>query len=197
MRVLGIIVIVIFLTSCKRASMSREEYITYMNNSEKLCVVKEFNGIQYKAKIQPPELLTLKNSDVEIKTNSDFKKELEYFKDKINFVFIIEDVDKNNTVVKSTVFNKERYAAILAYANTDLKKDLLLIQNGDTLYCSVFHLEPANSIQPVLRLSLGFSNLNAQNKDYTLIFNDNIFSNGPLKFRYAKGLFEQLPELKL
>ena len=197
MRFIGIILLVLTFNSCKRTTLSMEEYFKYLNSNEKFSVTKEFNGILYKLKLQPPELMTLRNSKDQIKNTNDFHTELEYYKDKLNFVFLIEDASKNVGKVKSAVFNKQLYATILEYANTDLKKDLRLIQNGDTLYCAAIHLESANSLQPVIRLSLGFTNLDPNNKNYTLVFNDNIFNNGPLKFNYSSTLFDQLPELKM
>lgn len=197
MRIVGIILVVLILCSCKRSSLSREEYVKYFNSNDKFSVTREFNGILYKLKVQPPEILAFKNAEDQIRNKQDFDKELAYYKDKLNFVFLIEDASKNDGKVKSTVFNKQLYATILEYANTELRNDLKLIKNGDTLYCSAIHLESANSLQPVIRLSLGFTNLDPQNKDFTLVFNDNMFNNGPIKFSYSSTLFDQLPELKM
>lgn len=197
MRFLGIVLMLVIFASCKRAALSRDEYIKYINTEEDFCVTREFNGVSYKLKLQPPELLTLKNSPEQINNNEDFEKSLEYFKDKLNFIFLIEDASKVDVKVKSAVFDKQIYASVLKYANTELRNDLKLIQNGDTLICSVVHLESANSLQPVIRLSLGFTDLDPLNKNYTLVYNDRMFQNGPIKFNYSSTLFERMPELKM
>jgi hypothetical protein len=105
--------------------------------------------------------------------------------------------DNGSGKVKKAMFDAEQYGAIMSYANSDLKNDFKLLQGEDTVYCHIVHLEPANSIQPIIRMTIGFSGLDTNLKDITLIYNDNIFRNGPLKFHYPKELLESFPEIKL
>jgi hypothetical protein len=84
------------------------------------------------------------------------------------------------------------------YSNSTINEDFKLLQGKDTVYCALVHLEPANSINPVLRLTVAFSGLDpGSNEDITLFFNDNIFMNGPLKFHFDKKLFTDKPEIIL
>jgi hypothetical protein len=175
-----------------------KEFIGFLSSSESgLTLKKNFNGINYKARMYTPELLALTQSESPINSEPELKKKAAECSDRLNFIFFIEDESKINYTVKSTVFDKQRYGAIMAYANTDMKNDFMLVQGKDTLACSILHLEPANSVHPLLRISLGFNGVNPTTKEYTLVYNDNIFNNGPIKFHYSQSTFDHLPEVKL
>lgn len=199
MKYFFIIILMAGLTQCaNKKTLAPDAYMQYLNSSESgLMLSKEYNQISYKLKMQPAGYLAIANSGASIKTQADFKASLNNYKEQMNFILLIQDAEKSNHRVKSMVFNKQEYGTILAYANTDLKNDIVLIQERDTLYCRMLHLESANSLQPILRLSLSFNGINANAKEFTLILNDNIFNNGPIKFYYSKKVMENLPDLKL
>ncbi|MEO6302759.1 MAG: hypothetical protein ABIP51_06270 [Bacteroidia bacterium] len=178
--------------------MSKDEYVAYLNSTEGgLINSKEFNGKLFKVKLQTPEIIFLSNYEDSILDEEKLKKGLPGFNDKVNFIIILEDVPGNNEV-KQAVVNKDSYSKILSYGNTEMKNDFKLIQGNDTNYCSLALIEPANSLQPVIRIAISFSGLNALNKNnLTLIYNDRIFEQGPVKFNYTKTVFENIPALKL
>ena len=177
--------------------LTPDAYVRHMNSNESdLLVVKELNGINYKLRLLTPEYMALSQSRGSANKN-DVEEYLKNYGNQATFIFVIEDVDKHQGHVKSKVFNNESYGAILSYANTDLKNDFILVREADTVYCNLVHLEPANSLQPVIRLSLAFNIPPARAKGFTFLFNDNIFNNGPLKFTYSNQVMDNLPELKL
>jgi hypothetical protein len=199
MRLFAYIFIFIALVSCSKKSVnSPAEYLAFCSHPDNgLVVDKEFNNILYKAKLQTPEAI-LFGAEQDFKSSSEYHQKLVGLKDKLNFVFLIEDVKGSSRQVRSAVFNKSSYGSMLAYANTDLAKDFTLLQGTDTIYCSVVHLEAANSVQPIIRIALGFDGIDTTKaKDFTLIYNDNFFQNGPLKFHYAPSVFNNLPEIKI
>lgn len=192
------IILVIALTSCQRRKILPEsEYVKYLNSSKSgLTITKFLNGIRYNLKMQPGELLAILNTSENTNNSLNYTEALKKYASQINFVFVIDDEQDNDNRVKLSVFNKEIYGNLLGYANTELIKDIHLVQGNDTLSCALVHMEPANSIQPVLRLALAFNGVDTAKKECTLIFNDNLFNNGPLKFHYPRDVFEQLPKLK-
>jgi hypothetical protein len=177
--------------------LNAEDYLKYFNSSEnELLLDKELNGIRYKLRLLTPEYMTLNQSRGRYDTGQ-LANSLESFQYQKNFVFVIEDAGKSFNRVKSTVFNTERYGTILDYANTDLKNDFMIVREKDTLYCDLVHVEAANSLQPKVRLSLVFSSRDKVMDGFTLLFHDNIFNNGPLKFNYSNKVLKDLPELNM
>ena len=175
-----------------------EEYRQYLNSEEcPLNTSKEINDIKYAVRVQPPQLTLMNSVGDSIKTELDFNRYLKYYMDKWNVVLLISDADQSDHLVKRTIFDQAKFQAILSYANTELAENVMLVQDNDTLYTSLIHLEPANSMQPLLRISMNFQGNNPNAESYTIIFNDDIFQNGPMKFRYTSEQFKNLPTLKI
>lgn len=194
-----IIIIVFCFTGCgKRMVLSPEKYLQYINSEKSNLIVENIlNNVSYTAKLQTPEFIAISNSGDKIKNQSDFINEIKYYKNKLNFIFLISDQKNQGNKVKEVLFNKEEYSSFLAYANTDLKNDFKLLNGNDTLFCAMVHMEAANSVAPTIRLTIGFSAIDTNRiKEYTLVFNDNLFRNGPLKFQYSEEAFNNLPEIK-
>lgn len=178
--------------------LSPDEYMTYMDShKDVLKISRELNSVNYSLQMLTPEQQILINSPDVFNNPAAFEKELSYYRNKLNFILVLKDPEKGMNKVRSTMFDKSEYGKILAYANTSLKEDFYLVQNEDTLYSTIVHLESANSIQPVFRLALGFSGLDSLSKECTLVFNDKIFNNGPIKFHYSKNVLSNLPEIKM
>ncbi len=187
-----------FFSCNKKKMLTPAEFLTFLNSEKSgLKLQKEFNQVNYKLQLQTPEVLALKNLSGKNTDNTSFNKEYKYYQNKLSFIFLIEDALQSNNRVKLAVFDKDMYGKMLLYANSELKNDFKLVQGVDTLICSMVHLEPANSIQPVFRLSLAFNNVDTVKKEYTLVYNDKLFMNGPIKFYFSKQVFENLPGLKI
>jgi hypothetical protein len=190
---------VVLLFSCSRDhKLSVSEYIAFVNNSENGFISnRTFNGVNYRSSMVTPEILAIRSGNRTTLTKKQFEDELKTRENKLNFVFTISDESGSNKV-KEIVFNELAYSKILKYSNALINEDFKLLQGKDTIYCALVHLEPANSISPVLRLTIAFNGVNMKNPgDLTLFFNDNIFLNGPLKFHFNKELFTNKPEIIL
>lgn len=188
-----------FCLSCsKNKELNQKEYLSYLNSEASgLLVVKTLNNIQYSLRCQTPEQQCLSANKLTIKSQKDFENLMDDYKGRLNFILIIEDKNGESNQVKKVIFNKEAYGNILGYANSELGKDISLVTEKEILQCSLVHLEPANSIQPVLRLAVLFSGITQTNNEVTFVFDDNIFNNGPIKFNYTQKIFTELPKLKI
>lgn len=181
-----------------KMTMGPNEYSQFIRSGNNgLSVSQEINAIKYRLKLLPPDYLALNSPDFPMQSSADKPGFFKEFDDKMEFIFVIEDPDRNSQRVKSTVFDKARYSSILSYANSELRNDFMLMTERDTLYCSLAHLEAANSVQPLLRLVIGFQSIHPLDKEFTLVYDDHIFNNGPVKFHYPKRVMEGLPELNL
>lgn len=186
------------LFSCNR-QLSTQEYIRFLS-SEKCALYsdKVIDRIRFKCRLQTPELIALLHSGHSAATQTAFEEEKKKYKDQLNVVFLIEDEAPKYHQVKKTVSDKQLYGNLLAYANTGLQQDFSLqLQTGELIPCGLVHMEAANSIQPVIRVTLSFNGVDPGVKDYSLIFDDNLFHTGRMKFHYGQEVFSGLPTLKL
>ncbi len=193
-------IIILVLISCLSAcsgdkTLSKSDYLEYFNSpSGKFFKQKNFNKVVYKLKMQTPEYLLLKNND-SIQSLTQFDAELNKRRHTLNFVMLIED-EADSKQVKEVVYKPELYTKLTNYANMQMTDEIKLVHGKDTLPCSLLYLEPANSMQPAIRLAFGFDNLKRSDGDYTVIFNDNLFNNGIIKFKYPNETFADLPKLR-
>jgi hypothetical protein len=192
--------LVIFLigVSCDKVSeLSVKDYVVYVDSEKSnLSKTKTINSIKYKVKLITPELMVLGNE--KIKDQTEFLEKCKGYNEQMNFTFIIEDdKDSKDFAVKDALIESETYSNIMQYANSEMVRDIYLITDSDTIRCSLLHLEPANSVQPVFRFSLGFTGLKHKIKECTLCINDELFNNGCIKFNYSESTFNNLPKVKV
>jgi hypothetical protein len=184
-------------TSFRVKSLTPDEYVTFLNSDESgMKSTSVVNNIRYQSILVPSQYLVIKHSKDSIKTQKDFEHQLDYYIDQLNVILLISDAGQKNHVVKKTIFDSQKYNSIIAYVNSEMKNDFMLVQDNDTIYTSLLHIESSNSVEPLLRLSLGFTGVNPKAKDVVLVFSDNIFENGFIKFNYASAL-SKLPEIKI
>jgi hypothetical protein len=193
------LVLLVLLSGCSRRSdLNQSEYVRFLNSSESgLVISKTHNNITFNARMQTPEMLTLLGAKGPYSKPAEFETDKKQYEDRLNFTFIIEDEGKHHQV-KETVFDENTYGQLLSYANTELQNDFeLQLPNGEIVPCSIAHVEAANSVQPVIRVALAFNHVDPKIKEYTLVFNDNLFNTGKIKFLYKKEIFDNLPKLKI
>lgn len=189
------ILLLLVLCSCERKTLQKEAWLAYVNSEESgLVKVQNINGIEYTLKCMVPQqqcLLFNRNNKETINMDT----LLSEYRDKLHFVLRIRDQKDAYTAVRSVVFNKEMYGTLMGYANSDMNRDFTVESESGNSMCGLLHLESANSVQPELRMALSFSEVST-NDEITLVFNDHIFNNGPIRFNYSKNTFANLPTLK-
>lgn len=196
---LSITYLLLLISSCGgRKKLSPDAYVNYLNSEmSDLLISKELNKVNYKLRLLTPEYMVINGNRNTPVNNEQFTTKLKDQIGRINFVMLIEDSENTGSIVKQVVFNTDQYGTLLEYANSNLKNDFMLVRRKDTLFCSLIHMEAANSLQPVVRISFAFEGAGSNDDEFTLIYNDHLFNNGPLKFIYSKETLTQLPELKM
>lgn len=174
------------------------EFEKEINQSKELTNSKTINGINYSLRFVPAEILAIRNGLQN--DNLDKKKyevELNKLKDGLYFNFILSG--DNNNKVKNIIENKKKYMENLAYLSNEFQNSFkIIIDEKDTLYCSLSHFEAPSSIKPEFRFFLAFDLKNKKVKnEFTLEYNDELFGSGPIKFLYKNKNIEALPKLKL
>ncbi|MFN7911998.1 MAG: hypothetical protein ACK5QC_09230 [Bacteroidota bacterium] len=199
MKIYFYIFIFIQLLACKsKVSLPPDQFINYINSNESnLKEEKEMVSVLFIAKMLTPEYLAAKALRESNVSKEEYNEQLAYYKDKINFNFIIRDNQgKGQNKVINMLSKDEQYASYLGYANTKLKDDFKLIVGADTIYCAMVHMEAANSVSPSIRITIGFKGIKSiQENDITLIYEDNLFNNGPMKFYFSNGTLKNIPSI--
>lgn len=153
---------------------------------------REINGIRYSVCLLPQELVLLNQG--KLNNGVEFYSELKGMKKFVNFNVTIGDF-ADGTNVKNLILNRKEFMSKYEYLNSSLIKDFVLEIGDKKINCSSFHFETPDNIRPELRIALGFELDNPINSDFTLIYDDEIFQNGKLKYNFSNDLLTDLPKI--
>jgi len=142
---------------------------------------KRINEFKYSSILKPVDYLIAKKRVDE--NNPNLKKEdfedLQYFDLRIN----IEEF--NQEFIKYNLNSAHQYSERVNYCAFKMQNDIKLIDGHDTLNCVLFHHERAFNVVPYGHFILGFEKSNHPEKLKTLVFHDNLFNNGIIKFTFS------------
>ena len=198
-RIIKILFLFIIITffSCKKKTLSRDDYAEYVTNEDNGLIKKqEFNGgITVELLYQPLEYIYLK----ERKESAISLKDFENWKiEKTNYEFYILRLrsNKTNEISQHNASNFGEYTQTLDYLISDFQNDIVKVTGKDTLACLLYHYERNFGISANNNFSLIFSK-DKQNTDKTIVIDLKMYDLGNVKFKFTKEDIDNLPKLVL
>ncbi|AXT53938.1 hypothetical protein D1818_25150 [Aquimarina sp. BL5] len=141
-----------------------------------------FSEIEYKATLVPLQYYILKNE------GSDNLQKVDSIYESLKNERIIEvefQQEKEDDLLKEIYTNRD-YESSVKYMSFYIEKDFKVVtQKGDTVNCSGVTFERNFKVAPFKRLLLHFGNIPEQ-ENIKLIYNDNLFGNGLMKFNFKE-----------
>jgi hypothetical protein len=101
----------------------------------------------------------------------------------------------NGELLKYGTTTTEQYEDRVNYFSFGMQKDIQLVEDGDTLPCLLFHYERVYDLAPYGTFLIAFSKGKDVNGDKTLIFSDNQFNKGIIKFYFNGKDMRKVPQL--
>ena len=155
------------LFSCE--SVEKEGYQTGPYRKSQL------GDMSFQVKHMSPEEMVSLNGVEDKDVVNDYNK-LEHFRLRLQ-------ADNAPDLLKHRLTSEQEYYDRLEYYSHRVKNDLYLVQGNTTIECLDVHMERNFGVAPYLDLNLVFPKLD-DSKPFTLIFKEEIFGNGPIKFKY-------------
>lgn len=150
--------IILFFCSCK-------------NNENSFMRTKTINNISYNLQFCPKEENKKKSDDfIEL-------ADLFYYK------LTISEENKASQKI-AELYLQSNYNKLLYYVNQNIQSDFKTIVNKKELTPVQVYFESNNRITQKLVFLLAFEKPLEKDGDLTVEFNDNIFNNGKIKFKY-------------
>lgn len=135
-------------------------------------------GLDYSAMQLPNEYYLLKNVGVKNRTELDSLQESM----KKERVIVAEFRDLAEDDILKEKFTKRNYEESVKYIAFAIQQDYtLLTESNDSIPCVGVHFERNFKVAPFKRVLLYFDNV-PENENIELIYKDNLFGNGTLKF---------------
>lgn len=187
----------IIFIGCVKQSMTIDEYKSYYkDNRVDLKRERKLEYLAFKAEYLPAEALTLyalKDTNYD-----DFESKRKDFDSSIYFKFQIEAIDENVSLRK-LIQNKENLSRMNSYLASEILKDFQLVVEGESVPCSIVNVESDLAIQNNIVLLMSFERPKHKSKikeDLILIYEDNIFQNGIIKFQFDSNTINRFPKIK-
>lgn len=174
----------LFLFSCSQTEMSRDQYISWMQNNAKNFMTNSVQGDwYYSLSYIPAEWLALQ--EIRVETNDDEMKQLiESYRPMQHYVLKISSKDTaGNDALASRYFPFE------------MQKDIFLVEHNDTLPCILFHFENTFSLTGEHTFNIGFENSGSASSK-TLLFLPEGQKITSVEIKMDKAMLSNLPTLK-
>ena len=157
---------------------------------------KSVSEINYKMSFVPKELMAFNELKSQEYTKEEFETALTHYKDMSYFNFRIEIPEGEGELLKHKLSSPQQYDARINYMSFKMQQDIILVQNNDTLFPGIFHFERIFEIAPFTTVMIAFDNQKFNpEKEFTIIYNDQLFNKGYLKYYYQPNLLIDLPKI--
>ena len=185
--------LIVIIISCRK-KLDKEEYAIFVTDPEngfrKTQTIGEFElSVLY----EPTDYIVSKEFDKNDESKIESrKKELSEFE---HFQFRLKLIEGGNILKYKETFNHNESSRINHFS-FETKNDFILVSDSDTLTCKIAIYSRNYNLTPTIDLSLTFDKVNTD-EDFRLIYHDQQFDLGKVKFLFKKEDLENIPELKL
>jgi len=179
-----------------RPNLRAPEFVSWFENPENGFIkTKSFDEISFTSFYKTPEYRVFKEHESMEQIQSDSVQNLiKQYAEWYTFTFRIR---ANGHPLESGNQNNQEYFQKLEYyinAQSDFK---LIIDQSDTIPCTMYHMERNYGGAPYIDLNVAFKNKKQTPNQITMLYFDRVFSNGPLKFNYHLDETTSLPQYVL
>ncbi len=193
------IIALCLFSGCGRQQLAPEQFMAYYNNNkQELEKTRDSEAFSFEAGYLPGEVLALReNNHAASADGRAFDNALRNYDSAYYFAFKITPL--NNVPMKKLVATKEKYAQMLHYLNGEIKNDFYLEAGAKKINCGLMHVESELSIQNSFLFVMSFEKTDfadALKEDLVLVYNDELFQHGILKFRFSKSDINHFPKIK-
>ena len=183
--IISLIVLNIFSCKKKEKNTSDADFKLYNLASagwKSKTMTHTLSDIDFKATQVPIQYYILKNADSKEAAYIDSIYKLHSKERIIEFEF---KHDSKDDLLKNK-YTKKDYTESVKYMSFKIENDFKVVtQSGDTIPCAGVHFERNFKLAPFKRLLLHFGNI-PENENIQLVYNDNLFKNGLLKYQFKE-----------
>ena len=165
---------------------SAVQNIMSKTSSPKLIQEKKIGDFIYTASFRPAELISKyeEESGVASKSNPGELNQSLYFQ------LDIEHETFADELLKFNISGYQQYDKRIKYCSFNMIGDVSIITGKDTIPCGLHHFERSFNIGSKTTFLLAFPvSAKSISEDVTLLYHDNLFENGIVKFYFRKELF--------
>jgi hypothetical protein len=158
---------------------------------------KTIDDVKYILQYKPHDYLACMEFKSDTVRKNELVKKEEEFKGMVYFDFKIHIPDGYTEFLKYGISSASEYQQRVNYCAFNMQYEISIIQNADTIPCTMYLFERAYDVMPEGTFLLGFDERAIDaNKEMTFLFNDKLFRKGYVKFTFEPKTLINIPKLK-
>lgn len=174
------------------------DYVNWVQAKEHgLKKEKTIDDIRYTALYKPSKYVICEEERTNTLADSIVKRKTKELDGMQYYNLKIELKDGTGEFLKHGASSAADYKERVNYFAFAMQNDIKLVEGNDTLPCLLFHFERAYDVVPYGTFLLAFSLPKNSNTDRTLIFDDNGFNKGIIKFFFRAVDINNQPQLEV
>lgn len=186
------------LISCKNETLTCKSFIDWIEEEDHGFLKSEKIGkIGYEVLFKPVDYLIALNSIKENLNKSKYTTLKNEYGSMYYFTFKMNSLEKDKHILNLNLNEFQSIDERLNYLSFDMSKDFKLVENKDTIPCTLYHYEQKTGMYNSITILLGFPKNKKTQTDFTLIYENHLNNESDVQFRFEKTDIEAIPTLKL
>lgn len=192
----GLLGIVISSFGCNPQKLAPDDYIRWVESeSNGLHLKHTVNGITFRLQYKPHLYMLLKQYQGHI---PDVQRELQQLAGLQYYDFSVSS-STGETLLEGGDPGEQKANSQVEYFTSNIKKNICLVENGDTLPCEISYFERSYGAADGNLLVLGFRENSPASgpADRTFIYHDDVFNTGQVKLVLQGNSIAAVPQPRL
>lgn len=182
----------------RATTVDAQEYPTWLTtNGASLTREQVIGDLTYKFTRIPSEMLAVREVGVDA-SEAQLTEAKSHYSELVYFRLEIVAANHNGELLKKDLTDVQEYNRRVTYAAFGAQKDISMELGTDVIPCALCEFERSFDVAPVATFLLAFDidEATADLNPVTLIFNDQLFNNGIIRFAWNAAEINAYPSLK-
>jgi len=203
-------VVLFLIVGCVHPTkIDREQFMHFVTDEHNgLVKTNEVGKMVYQLRYEPINFKILNKIKNKMITKEQYNEEVNRYTGSQYFVFKIKLKEGNGDLLKYEATNAQQYSERVQYFSFGMQNDFYLLSGEDRLKCNLFHFERSFDASPYCTFLLGFDSTDELieegvtvkekvKEDKILVYNDQVFGAGPIKYKIKAEDINNIPELTI
>jgi len=195
-KVVLLAIVSLILVACGQKQLPAGEYAAWVENAgHGLSQEKEFDGIQYQVLYKPVDYVLAKElssgalqpANVEAR-----RKEL----GNLQYLTLRIKSKESNELMSAGISNENEYYQRLEYFMGGIQDDIYLVEEKDTIPCTLCHFERNYGLAPYNNFVLAFAPGTHKEADKIFVYDDKLLGTGKVMLKFSSADIAGAPKLK-
>jgi len=173
----------------------QNQLVEWSNKSEQVFKHKKIGEFEFNLKHLSADMMALQELRGKVTDEKMLNETRQHYSELMYFKLNIQNPNYHKELLKYNLETGDDYSRRINYFSFEINRDLLLTNGKDTVPCALHEFERTFNLESGLNFVMAFPRIDTK-KEYTVIYQDQLFKNGTIKFHFDQTA-ENLPYFKI